>query len=141
MIRVAVKADYPLIKELTEGLISETVYSDMFKGYALTEEMFKQYSTSYKDKICIVVSSEDQDVGFAAFDVIPWLYHDVPLKIARLSYIYVKPEYRGKGLGKEINTAFEHWGKAVGATWLSKGNSGKNEGYRKFETIYMKEIV
>lgn len=140
MIRVATKEDYELVKDFTSKLIQDSPYQKMFEGYVLTEEMFNQYISNPNNKLCLISEVDGKPVGFAAFDLIPWLYHDAPVNIARFVYIYINPDNRGKGLGKELNQAFEYWGKIVGATWYSKGNSGKNEGYTKTEVVYMKEV-
>ena len=137
-IRIANKDDYEIVKELSDALIKDSVYSKVFKDYSVTIDMFNQYVINLREKIIALVLEDDKVVGFGAFDVIPWLYSDAPIRIARVAYIYVKPEFRGKGYGKEIMEAFEYWGKQVSATHYSI--SKKTEGYSKVETIYMKEV-
>jgi RimJ/RimL family protein N-acetyltransferase len=140
LIKVAEQSDYEIVKILASELMKATVYSNLFKGYTLTEQMYNSYVTKLNEKACIIVLDNDtkEPIGFAAFDIIPWINSDAPIKIARLAYIYVREQYRGKGYGKEINIAFEHWGKQVGANCYSR--SHKSEGYSKVETIYMKEV-
>lgn len=139
MIRLATIDDYEIIKKLVEELIAESVYRDLFKDYVLSKYMVQEYTTQPKLKLCLLsLDDKDNIVGFSAFDIVPWLYCDAPIKMARVSYIYVRPEYRKKGYGKEIHEAFEYWGKQVGATHYS--TSHKSKGYKKVETIYMKEV-
>ena len=139
LIRIATREDFEVVNELVEALMKESVYSKLFKDYKLTHEMFSSYVTDFSQKILLLtVDDNNAVIGLSAFDILPWLYCDAPIRIARLSYIYIKPEERGKGYGKEIMSAFEHWGKAVGASYYS--TAYKSDGYKKFETIYMKEI-
>lgn len=139
MIRVATQEDFEIVSKLVEGLIEDSVYSKLFKDYKLTHEMYRLYTTKLSEKIFVLSLDKDNNViGFSGFDIIPWLYCDAPVRIARLAYIYLKPEFRGKGYAKEIKVAFEHWGKTVGAQFYSTAH--KYEGYKEVETIYMKEI-
>lgn len=143
MLRIATIEDFAEIKELIDLLMKDSIYSKMFEGYSLSTDMVRSYTNpeTLSQKICLLsLDDQGKTIGLGVFDIVPWLYNDAPIKIARLAYIYLKPDYRGKGLGKELNTAFEYWGKQVGANWYSKGNSGKKDGYMKFETIYMKEV-
>lgn len=138
MIRVIEDKDYEQTKELLEALMKETVYSKLFENYSLSKEMFEAYTKNYSDRIGIFTLDEDKVTGIGVFDTLPWIGCDAPIRIARLSFIYVKPEFRTKGFGKEIMKAFEHWGKSVNASFYSIGH--KAEGYNKMESIYMKEI-
>ncbi len=142
MLRIATKEDYLIVKELAEELMKESVYAPLFAEHIFSEEMFSWYSNpdTLNEKICFLFSTEeDKDVGLGAFDIVPWLYNDVPKKIARLSYPYIKPSFRNRGLGKEMKQAFEYWGKQAGADYYSVSHPG--EGYKEYETIYMKEVI
>lgn len=140
MIKVATIEDFEIIKELVDALIQESIYSKIFENYKLSEEMVKSYTDPFNldNKMAVLVYEENEYVGLGVFDVLPWLYCDIPVKIARLSYIYIKPEYRHKGYRKEIEDTFEYWGKKIGAQWYSTGL--KTDDYFKCETIYMKEV-
>lgn len=139
MIRLVNSSDFELTKSMMESLIKDSVYSFMFKDYVLTQKMFDFYITNPKERVAVFILDEAQkEVGIGVFDIVPWYNHDAPLKIARMAYLYVLPEERGKGYGKEIKNAFEYWGKTAGATHYS--TSRKLEDYKKVETIYMKEV-
>src|SRR5690242_16497079 len=120
--------------------MKESIYSKLFEGYSLSEEMFLHYTENLHERMGIFTTDEHGTItGIGVFDILPWVGTDAPIRMARISFIYVKPEYRRLGYGKEIQTAFEHWGKAVGATFYSSGH--KTKGYKKYETIYMKEVT
>ncbi len=151
MLRVATKEDLESIRQLCNELSKASVYSALFEGYLVTDSMIYLYTNpnTLNEKICVIVSEDAVDVGFGAFDIIPWVYNDINLKMARLAYIYVKPEYRNKGYRQEIEMAFEHWGKFVKADWYSQGISKESikineemnlKEYTKFETVYMKKV-
>ena len=125
---------------MLEELTQISVYKKIFKDYVLTKEIVEQYvsESNRQNRFCILVYEEDIPVGIGVFDILPWLYSDVEVRIARLSYIYVRSEYRGKGYGREIQESFEYWGKKVKANFYSTGI--KTPGYKECETIYMKEV-
>lgn len=138
MIRVVTQDDFPLAKEMLDELSKESIYSFIFKNHQMTRKNFDFYLSDPKERFAIFVLDENKEIGIAVFDIAPWYNNDIPIKIARLAYLYVRPEYRGKGYGKEIKEAFEYWGKSVGANYYS--TSKKAEDYLKVETIYMKEV-
>ncbi len=150
MIVVVGTEDYEILKQLGDELTKSSVYSNLFYGFSLTKEMFDVYTKDPKEKVAVLSKDEEGNIlGFGVFDIIPWLYNDHPTRIARLAYIYVKPENRGKGVRQEIEAAFEYWGKLTGAKYYSIGitkDFDKTEkvvvakGYDKIETIFMKEV-
>ena len=102
--------------------------------------MFDQYINTPTEKLCLVIIDEKQAVGFAMFDILAWPFIDHEIKFARISFIYIDPEFRQKGHMDDVLTAFEHWGKLVGAHYYSVGVKTPKRGYQKVETVYMKEI-
>ena len=137
MIRVATETDFPVVKELVQGLIRDSIYGKFFKGYELTPFMFNQYTLNPLEKLCLMI---EDTKGFAMFDLVPWPYIDKEVKFARLSFIYIDPEYRGKGLMNDVLEAFEYWAKSVGAAYCAVGTKAPKRGYKKSETMYIKEI-
>lgn len=136
MIRLATEADYETVSRFVEELVIETPYQRMMSGFKLTPEIFSYY-ISNPNKALILLFLNPEPVGFVAFDF-QESYGVSNAGVARMTYIYLEKEHRGQDLMKDAKTAFEHWGKQVGAKFYCVGH--KMSGYKKLEEIYMKEV-
>lgn len=128
---------------MLEQLASESTYGSLFTMPMFTKDIWSLYTSDLKSRICILAIDEDENVkGFATFEIMGWPNLDIPIKMARESFIYIKPEFRRTRVVKELLDSFEHWSKSVGATHCLIGtNSDMTKfGYTKREVIYMKEI-
>lgn len=141
MIRAAEDKDYELIKSYVPKLIKDSDFGKFFEGYELTKFMFEQYTENPESKFCIIITDDQEDVGFAMFDMLTWPFIDKEVKFSRLSFIYMEPEARKKGLMDDVLLAFEYWSDINGADYCTLGTKlPKKKGYKKVETVYMKEI-
>lgn len=126
-----------------EGLASESEYGSLFNMSFFTKDIWSLYTTDLFNRICILsIDEEDNIQGFATFEVTGWPNLDLPIKMARESFIFIKPEFRHTGIVSEFLKAFEHWAKSVGASHCMLGtNSDMSKyGYQQKEIVYMKEI-
>lgn len=137
MIRVATLEDFEKVKSLVPGLIRDSDYGFLFKDYVLTRSMFDPYIEFPLDKFCVIAEDEGKAIGFAMFERIPWRLGETEVSLSKITYYYIEPEYRKKGLMKQFVHWFELWSERIAAhPTLNK----KRRGYKKIETIYMKEI-
>lgn len=136
-IRAATREDLPLVAKWTQALIKESVYGKFFEGYTLTPEMLNQYVDKPTEKFCLIIGDNK---GFAMFDTMIWPNIDTEVKFSRMPFVYIEPEERKKGLMETVLSAFEYWSKKVGAQYCTLGSSNKKRGYKKAETVYIKEI-
>jgi GNAT superfamily N-acetyltransferase len=96
-IRFAEEKDTPLILEFIRAIAE---YERMSDQVAATEEGLRKYL--FHDHVAEVIFAEDQDtpLGFSLF------FHNMSTFVGRpgiyIEDIFVKPEFRGKGIGKAL---------------------------------------
>lgn len=136
-IRAATEQDLKLVAKWTQDLIKESVYGKFFEGYELSEAMLKQYVEKPLEKFCLIIGDNK---GFAMFDTMLWPNIDKEVKFSRMPFVYIEPDERKKGLMDVVLEAFEYWSKKVGAKYCTLGSGNKKRGYKKAESVYIKEI-
>lgn len=127
-----------------ESLFQETVYKNVIEDFIATSDWIETYLKNPLERLAIIVEEEGTSIGVAFFNKTPFPVLDAPhIYFASLSLFYIDPSYRNKGYMKDIVNACEYWGESIGAkgciTSVTKGNK-KPKGYKKIETIYMKEF-
>lgn len=95
--RYAVKADIPLILNFIKELAD---YEKMLPEVVATEELLTEWLFDKQKAEVIFASIDGQEVGFALF------FHNFSTFLGRagiyLEDLYVSPEYRGRGYGKQL---------------------------------------
>ncbi|MTK07337.1 MAG: GNAT family N-acetyltransferase [Hungatella sp.] len=95
--RYAQESDTALILEFIKGLAD---YEKMLDEVVATEELLKEWLFMQKKAEVIFALADGKEVGFALF------FHNFSTFLGRggiyLEDLFVKPEYRGKGIGKAI---------------------------------------
>lgn len=95
--RYALESDTALILEFIKGLAD---YEKMLDDVVATEELLKEWLFIQKKAEVIFALADGKEVGFALF------FHNFSTFLGRggiyLEDLFVKPEYRGKGIGKAI---------------------------------------
>ncbi|WP_349671093.1 GNAT family N-acetyltransferase [Lacrimispora sp.] len=95
--RYAQESDTALILEFIKGLAD---YEKMLDEVVATEELLKEWLFMQKKAEVIFALADGKEVGFALF------FHNFSTFLGRggiyLEDLFVKPEYRGKGIGKSI---------------------------------------
>lgn len=132
-VRQATAEDIPLITELGNMLIEDSSLGFyLFKGLVLNDELTLQ-AVNIEDTRII-----NDGAGFVSYTMAPWLNQT----IGKILYIYLIPEWRDKGLMREVKQDFEEWAKNKGCTFTMLGitNGVEPEDYIKFEEVYMKEV-
>jgi RimJ/RimL family protein N-acetyltransferase len=138
MLRRMTLEDFELLKPMVESLREESKYFAMYKDFVFTEEFLKVFIDTPNEKIGLIVLDGEEPVGFCTYEVNYGL-------VARLGYVYLIPEARGKGFMTEITNALEHWAKLVGCKFSFIGVTKEDvdltkNGYQRCEVVYMKEI-
>ena len=95
--RYAQESDTALILEFIKALAD---YEKMSDDVVATEELLKEWLFGQKKAEVIFALADGKEVGFALF------FHNFSTFLGRggiyLEDLFVKPEYRGKGIGKAI---------------------------------------
>lgn len=95
--RYAKKSDTLLILQFIKELAD---YENMLDEVIATEELLEEWLFEKKKAEVIFAIADEKEVGFALF------FHNFSTFLGRagmyLEDLYVKPEYRGLGYGKEI---------------------------------------
>lgn len=95
--RYAQESDTALILEFIKALAD---YEKMSNDVVATEELLKEWLFMQKKAEVIFALADGKEVGFALF------FHNFSTFLGRggiyLEDLFVKPEYRGKGIGKAI---------------------------------------
>jgi len=95
--RYAQESDTALILEFIKGLAE---YEKMLDEVVATEELLEEWLFGQKKAEVIFALADGKEVGFALF------FHNFSTFLGRggiyLEDLFVKPEYRGKGIGKAI---------------------------------------
>ena len=68
-------------------------------------------------------------VGFIQFEVLNVIYADTMINVVALA---VDKQYKGKGIGKKLLKAAEHWGMSIGINYVRLNFSMNREGAHKF---------
>ena len=96
-IRFATEADIPVILKFIHALAA---YENMEDQVIVTPELLKEWVFQKKKAEVFLVSEDEKPVGFALF------FHNVSTWLGRagiyLEDLFVLPEYRGKGYGKQL---------------------------------------
>ena len=96
-IRFATEADIPVILEFIHALAA---YENMEDQVIVTPELLKEWVFQKKKAEVFLVSEDEKSVGFALF------FHNFSTWLGRagiyLEDLFVLPEYRGKGYGKQL---------------------------------------
>lgn len=143
-LRIAIEDDYTILKEMMDGLVKDSIHNEMLQGFYLTEEQFKEFTNpnTLNKRITLIGEVDGHPVGFAAFETV--FATNVPVLIARLAAIYIKPDFRDKDYPKIFAEALEVWGKEIDADYsninISNGVDISSQGYIKYEVVYMKRI-
>jgi GNAT superfamily N-acetyltransferase len=95
--RTAEEEDVPIILGFIKGLAQ---YEKMSDEVVATEELLKEWIFDKKKAEVIFVVKDGKEIGFALF------FHNFSTFLGRagiyLEDLYVLPEYRGRGYGKEL---------------------------------------
>lgn len=94
-LRMAVEGEIPLILQFIRDIAE---YERMSDQVVATEELLREWLFEKKIAQVLIASCDGKDAGFALF------FHNFSTFMGRaglyLEDIYVRPEYRGQGLGK-----------------------------------------
>lgn len=141
MIKVATKED----KEICLEFLDKTIQSSMWKDFYPNinkEALVMSYLISPATRIALLVYNEETPIGLVAFDT--YQYPDSPVKIGRISSLYLEEEFRGKGIMHTVLEAFHHWCKQIGCSYtnlgVTEGVDLEKHGYKKMEVLYLKDI-
>lgn len=95
--RYAEESDTPLILEFIKALAE---YEKMLDEVVATEELLKNWLFDQKKAEVLFALADGKEVGFALF------FHNFSTFLGRagiyLEDLFVRPEYRGKGIGKAM---------------------------------------
>jgi ribosomal protein S18 acetylase RimI-like enzyme len=142
MLRIATEADVATVSEMLKDLVENSKYKSIFSTMA-NEEVVKEYvnQDTLNDRICFILEVDDKVAGFVACEAKPC----VDFKVAQLTAIYLKPEFRKQGHAKTLMEVFEAWGKKIGSklyyAGVSTGADLAGSGYTQYEVLYMKEVI
>ena len=96
-IRIAKAHDIPIILEFIKGLAK---YENLTDEVSATEELLREALFERKMAEVIIEDYEGEPAGFALF------FHNFSTFLGKpgiyLEDLYIKPEFRGKGLGKNL---------------------------------------
>ena len=98
-IRAALSADLPAIIDIYNSIIDEGIYTADLEPY--TTKARKAWFISLKEKNNIfVITNMDRIIGYFYFS--PWRQGRQALKTTAEISFYIKPDFRGQGLGTRI---------------------------------------
>lgn len=145
-LRVATIEDKELIAEYAAALITTSDFGPMlFKNLVLTPDQIPACVNLDREDLidltlCYIIENEKEPVGFVSFEKYPWLN----IFIGKIAYVYILPEWRGKGLMNDVLDCFEDWAKATKCNFtalgITTGANPINNGYKKYEVMYIKEL-
>jgi ribosomal protein S18 acetylase RimI-like enzyme len=107
--RTATLADLDILLEFEQGIIqTERPFDPTLKeGHINYYDIAAMIQAPHVEVVVAEVDSEIIGSGYARIDDSK-IYVKHP-KHAYLGFMYVKPEYRGKGVNKKVITALQHW--------------------------------
>lgn len=137
-VRRATKDDAAAVAELALSLFELHTGWDprRFTGIATREGATQFYGgrAEAENAAVFVAADGERIVGFAYMQYEPVLYAELATKVAWLHDIYVEPDVRGKGVGKELLAAVRDEAKQLGANKvLLTVAVGNKDGQRLFE--------
>jgi len=145
MLRLATQDDFPIIKDFLQKFIQETAYKNFPIDKSILDVYVKNFLANYSNRIGLLIFHEDQPVGLAAFECTTLAF--APIKLAREVALWIDKDYRNNGYGKEVIGALEYWAKMMGCYFVQLGTLEKDydtfykeNGYKKIESIYIKEL-
>lgn len=146
-IRVATIEDKNLIAEYAAALITTSDFGPLlFKDLVLTPDQIPLCVNLNRDDlkdltICYIITLDNgEPIGFASFEKYPWLN----IFIGKIAYVYIRPEHRKRKFMNKVIDTFEEWAEAskcnFTALGITTGADPSNNGYKKYEVMYIKEI-
>ena len=131
-IRKATMNDLSVIQDLNHELFMWDYPNDKALNTNWPYEKAGEYY--FRDKIngvegvCYVVESDGQVVGYVAGKVNKEIDKRDTLLRSELENIYIKPEFRGSGVGKKLTDHLISWSKELGAQNMTVSAYHNNEG-------------
>ena len=137
MIRIACEADVPAILSIYAPYVRETTVTFEYE-VPTQEEFLNRFRTITRDFPWLVWEEEGQILGYA--------YACRPFERAAYAWcaepsIYLKPEARGRGIGRQLYQALEELLKIQGYRVLLALITGENIGSLKFHEKLGYEVV
>ena len=150
-VRLAEDKDFKHIFLMLLKFINESPYKEAEVDPEEITEMINSFLESPKNQkvLLLAVNEEDKPVGLLAGFLIKHLFNKS--KVASELSWWVEPEYRKSRIGLELLSAFEYWGRKVGAKYISLAALDtslmdklarlyKARGYTVTEKAFVKEI-
>lgn len=138
--KIAEIGDLPEIVDMSMAFSATTGYHPYVERGTVNDLIYTLILGLKNEKIVLF----EPGVGFLAGCVTPFIFG--PHLLATEIMMWVEPEARGKGAGKEFLSAFEYWAKEkAGCTMISMVSLNENigkmyekQGYKLYERAYMK---
>jgi len=115
-IRPAVLADLPILQEFEQGIIAfERPYDETLKPDPISYYDIKAMIEATDTEVVVAINNEEiVGSGYSSLrQADPYLKHAY---FAYLGFMYVKPDYRGRGINKMIIDALKVWTKSKNIT-------------------------
>mgnify|MGYP000486067687 CR=1 FL=1 len=115
-IRPAVLADLPILQEFEQGIIAfERPYDETLKPDPISYYDIKAMIEATDTEVVVAINNEEiVGSGYSNIRLAdPYLKHAY---FAYLGFMYVKPDYRGRGINKMIIDALKVWTKSKNIT-------------------------
>jgi len=115
-IRPAAKEDMPRLDAMGWVFHSTSGLNCFGVGYNSSDFAKAMGRVSLSDNaVCLVADVDGTAVGMICGGVFSPLWHDGS-RLAQEFFMWVDPDHRGKGFGKQLLAALEDWGREQGAT-------------------------
>ncbi len=148
-IREAIREDIKEINNMLTALIQdERQYDENINKNYLVENYYEQF-LGKKGSCIIVAKSESNNIMGYGFGFIVNYGNVYDNKVSQLDAIYIKPEYRKRGIARKIIQHFTKWSKDNKVSYIELkvcvNNSSaiklyENEGFCTKKTILKKKI-